>query len=331
MKSLFKFLIITAFITSPLSLASVLSVHAQAPSSLDGVEISANPSNPNPGEDVSVALESYSTDLNSASIVWIVGGKNYAQGVGLKSVSIPAPALGKTTQVSVVIKTIEGKEVRKIISIKSGSVDIVWESEGYTPPFYKGKALYAYENPIRLIAVPHLAGSNETELDPRTLVYKWKANDKVIQDQSGYGKRVLSIKEEIPRPLEIEIEVTTANGSQKGFANLRLEPADPSISFYEDNPLYGVLYNKAIVDRFSLSNQEISIRAVPYTFNLSSLKYLWSINNLERNDLSTNQSITLRTKGDSEGSSSIALEIRNVSDILQGAKNSITVFFTKSR
>ncbi len=313
-----------------LCVAYSLPVQAQTPSSLDGVEIYAEPANPSPGQNIVASVESYATDLNSAAIVWIVNGKAHAQGTGLVSVSVTAPALGKSTQVVVIIKTVENREVRKSITIKSGSVDIIWESSGYTPPFYRGKALFAYENPIKIIAVPHLAEGNGVEIDPRTLVYKWKKNDKVVQDQSGYGKQILNLQEEIPRPIDIEVEVATKNGSQKGVASIRLEPGNPSISFYEDSPLYGVMYNKAIVDKVRLENQEITIRAVPYTFNQPLLTYLWSINNLERQDLSTNQSITLRTKGDTGGSSSISLEIRNPNDILQSASNAVSVFFNKN-
>ncbi|MDP3962821.1 MAG: hypothetical protein Q8Q03_03075 [bacterium] len=325
MKSLFKLSIVTLFIF----LLPLLSIHAQIPSSLDGVEISASPAIPNPGQEVRISLESYSTDLNSASITWIVNGKSYASGTGLLFINITAPSIGKGTDITASIRTTEGREVRKSVSLKSGSVDMIWESDGYVPPFYKGKSSFAYENALRIVAVPHLSANGNSEIDPKTLVYKWKKNDKVILDQSGYGRYTLLVKEEIPRPIDIEVEVSTKDGSRKAVSSIRLEPGDPSISFYEESPLYGVMYNKSIINRVRLSNQEITIRAVPYTFSPSTLGYLWSINNLERKDLSTNQSITLRTKGDSEGSSSIALEIRSAKNILQGARSAVSVSFSK--
>ncbi len=331
MKSNVKFTI--CFIAILLTLHFAETTHAQTPSSIDGVEISTNPSAPAPLQSMTVSVESFITDLNAASIVWLVGGKNYAQGTGITSIQTSAPPLGKDLVISIVIMTAEGKEVKKSLAIKSGGVDLVWESGGFIPPFYRGKALFAYENPIKVTAMPHLAGTNDTELDPRTLVYKWKENDKVIQDQSGYGKQILTIQESTPRPLNVSVEVTTRTGSQKASASMTLTPGNPSISFYEEDPLYGVLYNKAVSNRFDLSHPEVTIHAVPYTFTTSTknspLSYVWSINDLERKDLSTNQSITLRTKAGSEGSSDISLEIRNVESILQGAKGGLSVFFTK--
>lgn len=328
MKSCLKSTIFLLFFLLPLISS------AQIPSSIDGIEINITPELPAPGQTVTVSVESFSTDLNAASIVWVISGKNFAKGVGTKSIDFPAPALGKTTTVLVVIMTVEGREVRKTTTLKSGGVDLIWESAGFVPPFYKGKSFFAYENQVKITAIPHLAGTTATELDPKTLVYKWTENDKVIQDQSGYGKQTLTIQENIPRPLKIQVEVGTANGTSKAIGRMTLAPGDPSISFYEENPLYGVLYNKTLTNRVRLINQEITIRAVPYTFNTSKqspLIYNWSVNNLERGDLSTNESVTLRTKGDVVGTSNVSLRIRNENNILQGAESTVNVEFSKKQ
>ncbi len=326
MKSCLKLTTILLF-----SLLLISPVHAQTPTSIDGVEITTNPDEPAPLQDVTVSIESFNTDLNAASIIWLVAGKTYAKGTGITSIHVTAPPLGKELAVSTIIMTVEGKEVKKALSIKSGGVDLVWESAGYIPPFYEGKALYTYENQIKVSAMPHLSGP-KGELDPRTLIYKWTENDKVVQDQSGYGKQTLNIQEETPRPLEIKVDVGTPNGSQKGTATITITPGDPSITFYEDDPLYGIFFNKAIPESLNLINPEVTIHAVPYGFTTSTrvpLSYSWSINNLERNDLSTNQSITLRTKEDTEGSSDISLRIRGIATILQGAQNAVSVMFSK--
>jgi hypothetical protein len=327
MKSSLKITIIIIFLALFATLPTLS--HAQIPSSIDGVQISTDPEIPAPGQTVTVSVESFSTDLNSASIVWLVDGKNYSQGKGKKFIGVVAPPIGKNMSILVAIMTVEGREVKKAITLKSGGVDLIWESDGYVPPFYKGKALFAYENPVRITAMPHLAGVGGKELDPNTLVYKWTENDKAVQDQSGFGKQTILLQEGVPRPIDIKVEVTTNTGTEKATASMTLTPGNPSVSFYEEDPLYGVLYNKAITDNFHLTNQEMSIRAVPYTFNIGGLSYLWSINNLERTDLSTNESITLRTKGDAEGSSDISLEVKNLQDILQGARNNTSIWFSK--
>jgi hypothetical protein len=302
------------------------------PTSVDGLTISTDPAEPAPGQSISVSIESYSTDLNAASIVWLVDGKNYAQGIGKTSVNVTAPVIGKTMKVTVAVKTVEGREVKKEITVAPGGVDLIWESAGFAPPFYKGKTLFVYQNLIRVNAIPHLADAKGNEIDPGTLLYKWTENDKVIQDQSGYGKQTLLLQENLPRPFDVQLQVSTPTGSAKASAAMTLTPGDPSISFYEDDPLYGALYNKSLTSKIHLTNSEISIRAVPFSFNVSKnapLTYNWSVNNLERNDLSKNELITLRTKGDVEGTSAISLDIRGGNDILQAADNSVSIQFTK--
>lgn len=308
--------------------------NAQIPGSIDGVEISVSPEYPSPGQNVKISLESYTTNLNAASIVWIVDGKNALQGIGAVSINVSAPDIGKKTAVTAVIVTAESKEVKKSVILKTGDVDLVWESSGYIPPLFKGKALFAYQNGIKVTAIPHLSGASGKEIDPKTLVYKWTKNDKVMQDQSGYGKQTFTFVEELPRPIEIEVIVTTRDGGEQGRALVTLEQGNPSLLFYEEDPLYGVFYNKAIKNRFTLKKEEVSILAVPYFFSNvggenSPITYSWSINNLLQPDISTNRSITLRSKEDSEGSSDLSLEIRNTGKILQGAKQNTTLLFSK--
>ncbi len=329
MNSLLKYTLASFFLLSSATLA-----FAQIPVSLDGIDIKSFPVSPAPKQNVTVSIESYNTDLNGASIVWLVDGKNFSQGTGLKSIEITAPSIGSTKVVVAAIRTSEGREIQKRIVITSGEVDIIWESAGYIPPLYKGKAHFAYQNEIRISAVPHLSlGKSGVELNPNTLIYKWTVNDKVLQDQSGYGKQSIIYKTDTPREINIKVDVSNREGSVKGMSSITLTPAEPSITFYEDNSLYGVLYNKALVNRVNLTNQEINIIAAPYSFSTNSgnplLKYAWSINGFAQNDLLGKQSITLRAKGDAAGSTLVSLNLRNEDDILQGAESSVTVYFSK--
>lgn len=307
---------------------------AQMPSSIDGVEISMEPETPAPGNRVTVSVESFSTDLAGASIVWLVDGKNFAKGTGKKSIEVVAPSLGKKMTVLASILTIEGREVKKSITINPGGVDLIWESEGFTPPLYKGKAGFAYQNVVHITAIPHLPGTNGLEADPKTLLYKWTNNDQVVQDQSGYGKQSITLQNDLPRENDLLVEVSSPTGDKKAAARMYLEPGKPAITLYEADPLYGVLYNKSISDSFHLSNQEVTIQAVPFNFSIfknTSLTFNWVINSLERDDLSRNESITLRTKGDTEGTSHVALSIRNPLNILQGADAALSVQFSKKK
>ncbi len=326
-KVLISIFLITFFLSFSFS-------NAQVQTSIDGINMTTNPEMPAQGVDVTVSIESFLVDLDSSSIVWQADGKTIGSGVGLKEIHITSPKTGGFVKVTAIVKSSDGKETRKTTTIKSGSVEIVWESKGYTPPFFKGRNSFTYQNEIKLVAIPHLSTNGVNEIKSSDLIYKWRMDGKYIDGGIGYGKQSVSIKADIiPKPLEISVEVYNRDQTEGATGRLSINPSEPSVEFYEMSSLYGILFNKALVRAVTLSNSEISIFAVPFGFNFNSrtspLNYNWSINNVEQPDLIKNQSITLRTKGDTDGSSSIDVDIRNENEILQGARASLKINFKK--
>lgn len=309
--------------------------NAQLQPSIDGVNVVLSPENPAEGDSVTLTLESYIIDLDSSSIVWIVNGKTVDHGNGLKKISVTAPKTGNSTTVLAVIKSSDGKEFRKTTTIKSGSVEIVWESGGYTPPFFKGKIPLVYQNNIKLVAIPHLSTNGSSELNPKDLIYKWKVGGKYIDGETGFGKQSIKIKTDIiPKPLDISVEVYSRDQNESATKFISIVPTEPSVELYEMSSLYGILLNKALIRVASLNNTEISILAIPFGFNFNTnmnpLNFFWSINNVEQSDLIKNRSIVLKTKGDTDGVSDIGIEIRNEEEILQSASSLLRVNFKKS-
>lgn len=328
MKLVFRISIIIIFC------AFTLQAHAQIPSSIDGVDLRIDPETPVPGQSVEVSIESFSLDLSSASIVWTVNGKVQNKGVGQTKTTVTSPKVGISLTVSVNIKTAEGREIQKSVKIKSNSIDLIWEPLGYTPPFFDGKGSFAYQNTVHIIAFPHISKDGITEIDPKTLVYKWKRDGKYIDGGQGYGNQSVNVTMgDIPKPIDVSVEVYTRDQKDSAAGNIIINPSEASVSFYEDNALYGTLLNKALLGKIPLENDEMRIKAVPYGFNMSSSKssnsYVWSINNVEQPDFNEDQSIVIRKKADQEGSSNIGLEIRNTDDILQSASGGFMIYFNK--
>ncbi len=328
MKKILLIILIINFIFS----YSIVKAQVQTP--VDGVTISSDPEKPAPEENVKVTLESYSVDLSSASIIWNQDGKNIGHGVGLKEITIKSPIIGKKTIVTAIISSNDNREIRKGIVIQSGAVDIIWETKSYTIPFFKGKNPLVYQNKVKITAIPHLSSDGKKEVNPKNLVYKWKRDGKYIDGASGYGNQSVTIDSgDIPKPLDISVDVYTRDQNQNTINSIKINPTDPSISFYEIDPLYGILFNRALNNRFSLNNSEITLLAAPYGFNnennSKNLSYVWSINGLEQSDLTKNQSITLRSKPNTEGSSEIGLDMRDITAIMQAARSTIEINFKK--
>ena len=333
MKRPFYFLLVFAFCLLPFAFA-----HAQVPSSIDGIDITITPPNPIPGKNVEINLQDYLSDISAANITWMVNGQKITSGIGKNDINLTAPALGKQDNLTILIQTADGKSIQKSIVIKSGSVDLVWESQGYAPPLYGGKQDFAYENTVKVIAMPHLADSSGVEIDPSTLVYNWKQDSTVLQDKSGYGKQSITITGSvIPRPTTINVDVSTRDGSRTASGVITLQAGSPSVVFYKDDPLYGVLYNMALGAQTMFSNQEITLLAAPFSFTIPSLlnnnlQYGWTINGTAQNNLASNRSVTLRVQDTSaDANYPVQLQLQNMKEILQGAANAITVMFVANK
>jgi hypothetical protein len=300
------------------------------PESIDGIVLTTTPENPAPGDTVTITVQDYQSDINKAKITWVINGKESTKGTGLNKITVTAPASGKRVDVMAVIETVEGADIRKVLNIKSGDIDMIWETGGYTPPLYRGKTQFSYQNYLKVVAFPHFIDSSGKQVKPSQLIYKWKKDGTALQDQSGFGKQSLVIKADIiPRPFSITVDVSSLDSTAHGVGELIFEATSPAILFYEDSPLYGVFYNKAVGDKILLSNAEVKIMASPYGFNMNdSLRYEWSINNLIHDELAQNKNIVLRINGTDQGRSDISLTMKNVGDdILQTATGVFSALF----
>ncbi len=314
--------------------------HAQAiPSGINSLTLTPSSNNPVPGQTVTITAESYSFDINSATVIWTVNGKQVQKGIGATTLDITAPPLGKKTTVDITAVTPSSGSFTGSITIGSGSIDLIVETDGYVPPFYMGKAPLAYQNNFTIIAIPHLANSSGKEYDPAGLVYQWKKDDgTVLQSQSGYARQSITLAGNIvPRPYYLMVTATSRDGSAQAESLIQIAPQAPSMTFYNDDPLYGPLFNRAIGNTLYIGMQkEARAFAALFGFNIfpgnpNALTLDWSINNVEHPELASSQSIVMRAPDGVSGQSAIALSVRGAQDILQGADGAFNVAFSASQ
>lgn len=295
------------------------------------------PENPKPNQLVTISVISYGTDLNSANIVWKLNGKVSKSGKGLKTFSFTSGSVGVETSIEVTIETKEGEIITNTYKIKPGIIDLIWQAEGFVSPFYKGKTLFSYQDKIKFIAIPHVSGADGKEISPKNLIYKWTKNDTVMGDFSGYGYDTYTlISSIIARPVTMRVDVSSSDGVALGYSTVTVVPSDPKIVFYKKDPMYGILFQKAISGSEELgSSKEISVLAQPFFFgttdkNSSDLSYKWQLNGntIEEGDDSTIK--TFRLTDNSSGNATISLSIENSNKILQYASNQFQLMFNNS-
>lgn len=207
--------------------------------------------------------------------------------------------------------------------VHAQSVDILWQGETYVPPFYSGKSLWSNQSRITLVAMPQKLGN------PLTLNYRWTKNGTVLGNVSGLGRNSLSFSDTVlSRPQSIGVEIL---GEERVLASAQVTvaPIQSELVVYENNPLYGLLFNRAIGENYKLEEKEVTFTGFPFFFSVKSrldpsLTYRWRTN---VGDGGSGQSETYRIPEGVSGSSKIDITISNGGSLLQRAGKSFVIQF----
>ncbi len=331
MSRIFTYVIASLFFLNPLF------VLAQGiPGVTDTVDFTLVPQYPKPNEAVYIRAQSFNTNLNKAEFAWTVNGKPVAEGLGVKEIRVVTGAPGTATEVGVIIKTIDIGIISDTVFMYPAEVNLVWEADTYTPPFYKGKALHSYNGAFKVTAIPEFFDRNNKRIDPKDLIYNWKKNDVVQNDASGYGKDsfVSSQTSYLREGEEITVEVSSSREDLTASNKITITPTTPKILFYEKSPLFGTLYGKKLNQSFKLTNEEITLVAVPMFFSApkamnSNLALSWVMNGSPVSEFENKNEITLRREDDNAGRSNISVTAQHNKRVLQGASGSISISFDK--
>ncbi|MDQ3089727.1 MAG: hypothetical protein M3Q24_01060 [bacterium] len=324
------FLLLSVFLVAPFL---NISVNAQGAVGVEDIVGSTNfivsPSVPRPNQEVRVIVEGSGIDLNNALLTWSVNGQVIKSGRGEKSISFVSGEIGSNSLVRLVIVS-EGKTYNKSVVVTPGSVDILWQGNSYTPPFYKGRSLWSTRGEIIFTAIPNVIGSNGSKLDPRQLTYKWVRNGTAEGSLSGYGRNSYRFSESGLSFGQV-IRVDVYDGEKLvGRSSINLRPSFPKNLIYENNPLLGYLFQNEISNNFILKNEEVTFGAFPYFFSATSkddplISYRWKIN--DTSNIQIGNQVTFRAPENSKGKSLIVLTTKHLERISQSASKDFLVQF----
>jgi hypothetical protein len=124
---------VIAFLVFSITLAS--NVMAVTSDLLGNVTIEINPTYPKPGERALASVNTYSLDLDRTEITWLVNGSVVKQGIGEKSIGFNVGKAGTSTKIEVRVSSQSLGELSDTITLTAGEVDLLWESNTYTPQF----------------------------------------------------------------------------------------------------------------------------------------------------------------------------------------------------
>lgn len=297
-------------------------------------EVRLTPELPGPSQEVTAEVTSSAISVGASPIKWVLNGKTQLEGVGKKGFTFKTGEVGTTVSLHVEVVTDDYGVVAKDIDIQPSDVDVLWEADAYTPPFYKGKALPASQSFIKVTGIPNFKTS-KGKITSENLIYQWKKTYTPNPDDSGIGKNVYlyrgtyTFNDDV-----IETTVSTTDGMLSVNKKTRIGIYEPKILFYESKPLEGVRYENSLAGNFTIKENEVTLRAEPYFFsfsnaNINGADYRWQ---LDGKKLDTNpdkkSEFTLRKPEKGSGKAGVALKIDNISYDLQNTYKNITLSYT---
>lgn len=305
-------------------------VFAQISGVGDDFTLQITPKIPGPNKTVQAKVVSYSFDINRAYITWIVNSTVISQGLGEKRFSFTTGNAGTRSILKVVVVSETGWRSEKSVSFNIADLDLLWEAFTHTPLSYRGKALTSSESLIKVSAIPYFV-SGGARISPSRLFYKWELNNKNLSDASGLGRDSLIYKSSRIFSIDsVKVTVSSMNQTITAQKRVMISVNSPKLVLYEEHPLEGPRYNRALQREFNLLSNEISLRAEPFFFsreNLSQLSYNWKMNNSTVKPGKRESFLNLLKPEEGEGLANISLSVRNDSTILQFANTALKIIF----
>lgn len=316
---------------------SGIPVPAQIKEIKQQLDISVSPETPKPGDDVTITVETYGMDLNSVDIQWLINGKQQLRGVGAKKLVFNVGNSGVSNVILNILPSNQ-PQITRTFSFNPSNIDLLWQAETYTPPFYKGKALFSPESSVTMVAIPNFLNGN-SRVNDSNAVYKWSVDREVQGDNSGYGKNYFKYTADII-PLDTTIDVEaypSGQESRKGVGSVDLSTKNSFVLFYEDNPTNGIMFNYSLSDQINLGlKNESKISAFPYNFSInnkdSGLEYTWYINS-EKIDIANNiNTVTVkRNTAEKVDVANVSVGISNPTHIMQTTQNGVDFLFNNNQ
>ncbi|MGM0482736.1 MAG: hypothetical protein ACQEP6_02645 [Patescibacteria group bacterium] len=270
------------------------------------------------------------TSLNKerSMFTWYVNGEKKDNGYGLDTFETEVKEAGGEMVVKVHMKTDNGTEKSDSITFTSGEVDVIWQTDTYTPAFYKGKPLSsrADKSQMDIIAIPNFTKGKQIE-DPDQYIFTWKVDGSEYRSARGLNSITLDLSE-ISRRSGIEVKIQPLNSELKLAKSISFpKSGTPDVLMYAEDS-YGMDYSRAInhMGTFSLDHEKISVKAEPLFFtkkNGEEVEIEWSMNNEPLPDFDGNDKAGFSIEREFTGESSISVSIDNKNNLREKVNSEV--------
>lgn len=317
--------IVTGALLTPSALFAQIATFDTLP-----LTLTMSPEYPAPGETVQLSVTSYALDINRSLITWKAGEKVITEGEGVTKTSVQAGQAGSVTTVSVEVTSENGQSGYAEARIAPSDMQILWTSDSYVPPFFKGKKVAGPSAKIDAYASVYFTNGTRT-IPEKDIIYTWYRGNTLLGTISGRGKSRATFTGPVFGSETFRVIAESADRSQYAESSLLITAHEPELKLYENHPLFGVLYHRAIVGQVNTMEKELKVTAVPYfahTESPQTLSYEWSVNDRNIVPHPEEPETLVINAGGFSGIANLSLVAMNPTDILMRSIGSWGITFS---
>ncbi len=306
----------------------------QAQQGLAGITVASielSPKFPTPGSAVKATLNAPTIELDTSLVTWVVNGTVVQKEYSNDSYEFTVGKVGDVYSIVVIAEDSRGTTVKAEKKLYVSDIALVWEGRTYTPPFYKGRALQSLGSEVAFTVFPSVLDEKGRLYNASELSYIWSINYDSSPVVSGRGKSAVVLKNDQPyQDFVVNLQVKDPKGVVRTVKKVIIPATQPKVVLYEDSPLVGIHYPKAITGTLGVYEREVSVVAEPYyisapTRTSQELSYEWTVDGSTFTNPGT---LTFATEKNSlSGESMVNVVIKNTAYWLQNARANFTVLF----
>lgn len=283
--------------------------------------IKLNPATPGTNEQVTATVSSLIVSADRLRITWLIDGKVVKSGLGETTITFTTGEQGSLTNLETFVQVDNTSTIRKWNRISPADLDILWQADTYTPPFYRGKALPTPESFIRVVGMPNVRNEGAQKLE-NGMVFVWEHNGKRQPNDSGFGQNPFVYRNDfLDLEDQITLEVIHEDGLTRAKQSIFVPISNPEVVVYEDSSFLRKAFGKGE----PAASGRLVFTAEPYYFStkrelLNTLNYRWIMNGttiLEQTSPRKNELIATAPRGGVV--TEIGIQVNHPSKPLQGS------------
>jgi hypothetical protein len=311
-------------IISSISLFFLLHSFASAISA----NITLTPKNPEPKSQVTLTLESYSFDVDTANITWKVNGVTKLEGRGEESFTIKTGEVGSQNEITALAETSDGSTLEQKITITPSSVTLLYEApKSYVPLLYEGRSLPSHGGTVKITALP-LVSDEGVPVPPSSLAYAWYIDDTILKTASGAGKQSLTTRlDYLKESTIVKVVVRSPKGST-AMKTIQIFPHEIMPLLYTYEPIFGSNFTTLIQKRFE-AVQDFTLSLEPFYVSDKETKgsnYSWYLDGSPTTPLG-GKILAMSPQENSYGTKMLSITVEGYDRRIQKAQTSLELIF----